>query len=50
MGRLQANIAGQEIAVYTNVHLDGQQIATAVNRHNARGGARAARQTSGFRG
>jgi hypothetical protein len=48
MGRLEANIAGQEIHNY--VILDGRQVAHSVNTHQTRGSARTARQTSGFRG
>jgi hypothetical protein len=51
MGRFQANIAGAEIQpTHTYVQLDGRTIAHAVTTHQTRGGARTARQTSGFRG
>jgi hypothetical protein len=51
MGRLQANIAGAEIQpVHSYVVLDGRVVASSVSTHQTRGGARTARQTSGFRG
>ena len=53
MGRLQANIAGAEIqptVIHNYVVLDGREVSRSTNTHNARGGARTARQTSGFRG
>jgi hypothetical protein len=45
---LEANIAAQEISV--NLNLDGQTIASSVNRANARTAHRTSRQTSGWRG
>jgi hypothetical protein len=51
IGRLRANIAGAEIQpVHSYVVLDGRVVASSVSTHQTRGGARTARQTSGFRG
>ena len=42
-------VAGAEIVVHTHVHMDGAQVASSVNRHNAKAGRRTAAQTSGRR-